>query len=385
MRTFNAFVFFLAMTTGVMAWQTASAQAEGFEIWVANQGLDKVQVLDGRTFQIIAEMELDQDGQPATSKPHMLLFSPNYRYAYVANVGTGTVTIIDAKTQKIVAQIPTGKGAHAPVPSPNGQRVFVANPGDNTVTEILTDTRRGIFQVGRTIPTGTRPICLMFTADSKKAYVSLGGDPKAEDLTKTGGIEVIDVDQGKVVKRFENTGKNGCGVIRSKDGRKMFANVGEPIDKWMAFDTKTDEMLHVGSTEVKDAHAMWISPNGKELWIFGRQENQVAIFSTATYAKMGTFSVGDRPDIADATPDGKLLFAALRGQAVTGDPHAHSGSTAGVAVIEVANKKQVQTISLAGDPHGLAVRPLRAAGLSASVLLLLALVGLLVALLVLKR
>jgi YVTN family beta-propeller protein len=361
------------------------AQSANFEIWVANQGLDKVQVLDGRIFPIIAEIELDQDGQPATSKPHMLLFSPDYRFAYVANVGTGTVTIIDASSKKIVAQIPTGKGAHAPVPSPDGERVFVANPGDNTVTEIMTDTRRRSFNMGRTITTGTRPICLMFTADSQKAYVSLGGDPKAEDPTQTGGIEVIDVTRGEVIKRFPNTGKNGCGLIRSKDGQKMFANVGEPIDQWMVFDTKTDEMLHVSNTEVKDAHAMWLSSNGKELWIFGRQSNDVAIFDTVTYMKIGSVSVGERPDIADVSPGGKLLFIALRGQAVTGDPHAHSGSTPGVAVLDVASKKQIQTLALAGDPHGLAIRPVPAAGPPASLLLILLAVGLLVAWLVLRR
>ena len=344
MKAFRSFVLFTAVA--VIAAGSAidlKAQSDGFEIWVANQGLDKVQVIDGRNFKVIAEIELDADGQPATSKPHMLLFSPDYKYA------------------------------------------FVANPGDNTMTEILTDTRRGIFEVGRTISTGTRPICLMFTADSRKAYVSLGGDPKAEDPAKTGGIEIIDVARGEVVKRFENTGKNGCGLIRSKNGQKMFANAGDPIDEWMAFNTKTDELLYTGSTEVKDAHAMWISPAGSELWIFGRGDNQVAIFDTTTYAKLGAFSVGDKPDIADASPDSKFLFAALRGQAVTGDPHAHSGTTPGVAVIDVAKKEQIQTIPLPGDPHGLAVRPLTAsAGLSVP-LLLLALAGLLIVLLVLRR
>lgn len=383
MKAYSWFVLFTVVAILAVGW-AVELQAKSFEIWVANQGLDKVQVIEGRTFKVIAEIELDTDGQPATSKPHMLLFSPDYKYAFVANVGTGIVTIIDASAKKIVTQIPTGKGAHAPVPSPDGHRVFVANPGDNTVTEILTDTRRGIFKLGRTIPTGTRPICLMFTADSKKAYVSLGGDPKAEDPTKTGGIEIIDVERGEVVKRFENTGKNGCGLIRSKDGQKMFANVGDPIDKWMAFDTKSDERLYTASTEVKDAHAMWLSPDGRELWIFGRGDNQGAIFDTITYTKLGAFSVGDKPDIADASPDGKLLFVALRGQAVTGDPHAHSGTTPGVAVIDVAQKEQIQTIALTGDPHGLAVRPSGAAGLPIS-FIMLALVGLFIVLFVLRR
>jgi YVTN family beta-propeller protein len=385
MQIFKWVVLCALVTLG--AWPV-QAQARNFEIWVANQGLDKIQILDGQTLHVSGEIEIDTDGQPATSKPHMVLFSPDGQYAFVANVGSGMVTIIQADTRRVVQQIPTGRGAHAPVPSPDGQRVFVANPAENTVTEILIDMRRGVFQLGRTIPTGTRPICLMFSADSKKAYVSLGGDPQAADPTQTGGIEIIDVELGAVVQRFENTGKNGCGLIRSTDGTKMYANVGEPVDRWMVFDAKSDTLLYSGSTVSKDAHAMWVHPNGQELWIFGRQDNQAVIFDPMTYQELGRVSVRDKPDIADASPDGAWLFVALRGQAVTGDPHALSGTTPGVAVIDVVKRAHVRTISLMGDPHGLAVRSIAAGAVGGSgsrvVLVLLALL-LVVVLVVLRR
>lgn len=331
-----------------------------YEIWVANQGLDTIQIFDGNTFEMVSEIKLDADGEPATSKPHMVLFSPDYKFAYVANVGRGTVSIIQADTRQIIAQIPTGKGAHAAVPSPDGKRVFVANVGENTVTEIITDTENGIFKVGRTIPTGTRPICLMFTADSKKAYVSLGGDPKAQDPTQTGGIQIIDVAQGAVVKHFPNTGQNGCGLIRSPlSGRAMYANVGEPIDQVMVIDTKFEEIVYKGSTHTRDTHGMWLTSDGTELWVFGRQENQVVILDTISMKMIDTIEVGDKPDIADSSPDENLLFFTMRGEAVTGDVHSISGNTAGIGVIDIARREQIRIISLSGDPHGLAVRLLR--------------------------
>ncbi|MGI0089611.1 MAG: YncE family protein, partial [Nitrosopumilaceae archaeon] len=124
----------------------AYAELSDYEIWVTNQGLDKIQILkikDGETLESVAEIEIDGDGKPATSKPHMIFFDSATKYAYVANVGAGAVTIIDVSKREIVTTIPTGNGAHAAVPSPDDKRVYVVNMRDATITEILTDTEKG--------------------------------------------------------------------------------------------------------------------------------------------------------------------------------------------------------------------------------------------------
>jgi YVTN family beta-propeller protein len=81
------------------------ASALAHEIWVTNQGTDKVQVINSATLKEIASFSTD-------SKPHNIEFSPDFTRAYVSNVGAGTVTVIDAVGRKIVATVPTGKGAH---------------------------------------------------------------------------------------------------------------------------------------------------------------------------------------------------------------------------------------------------------------------------------
>ena len=331
-----------------------------YEVWVANQGLDLIQIFDGTTLRMVEQIEIDTDNQPATSKPHMVLFSPDFQYAYVTNVGRGTVSIVHADTRRIVAEFATGKGAHAAVPSPDGRRVFVANVNENTVTEILTDTQAGTFALGRTIHTGTRPICAMFTADSAQAYVTLGGDPKAADAAQTGGVEVISVKEGAIVHRFPNTGKEGCGLLRSPlGGRAMYANVGHPLNQVMVFDTKLTQMVYRGSALNKDPHGMWITPDGTQLWVLGRQDNQITLFDTVLFERMSSIPVGDRPDLADSSPDGRYLFYTLRGEAVTGDVHSVSGRTPGVGIVDIEHRTQVQIIPLSGDPHGIAVRPLQ--------------------------
>ncbi|MGI0009856.1 MAG: YncE family protein, partial [Nitrosopumilaceae archaeon] len=158
----------------------AYAELSDYEVWVTNQGLDKIQILkirDSETLEPVAEIEIDGDGKPASSKPHMIFFDSATKYAYVANVGAGAVTIIDVSKKEIVTTIPTGNGAHAAVPSPDDKRVYVVNMRDATITEILTDTEKGIFTVGRTIKVSEMmPLCAVFTNDSKKAYISAMGN-----------------------------------------------------------------------------------------------------------------------------------------------------------------------------------------------------------------
>ncbi|MGI0008299.1 MAG: YncE family protein [Nitrosopumilaceae archaeon] len=338
----------------------AYAELSDYEVWVTNQGLDKIQILkirDSETLEPVAEIEIDGDGKPASSKPHMIFFDSATKYAYVANVGAGAVTIIDVSKKEIVTTIPTGNGAHAAVPSPDDKRVYVVNMRDATITEILTDTEKGIFTVGRTIKVSEMmPLCAVFTNDSKKAYISAMGNLTASDPMSTGLMSIIDVESGKEIKTIGPLGKNGCGLFLSEDGSKLFANVGTPVNKYYVIDTSTDEIISSASLTGNDAHGVYVVND--EVWILNRQSNSVDIIDADSYSILSTLSdLPDKPDLLSLSPDKKLLFMTLRGQAVTGDPHALSGIEPGVAIIDVAQKKVITKMNLGGDAHGIAVTP----------------------------
>lgn len=340
--------------------KNAYAELSDYEIWVTNQGLDKIQILkisDEQSLELVGEIEIDQDGKPASSKPHMIFFSPDVKYAYVANVGAGSVTIIDVSTRQVVTTIPTGNGAHAAVPSPDGKRVYSVNIRDATITEILTDTEKGVFTVGRTIKASEMmPLCAVFTKDSKKAYISAMGNLTASDPMSTGMMSIIDVESGREVKTLGPLGKNGCGLFLSDDGTKLFANVGAPVNKFYVIDTATDEIIGSGVLSGNDAHGVYVVND--EVWIINRQSNSIDIIDADSYSITSTLAdVADKPDLLYISPDEKFLFMTLRGQAVTGDVHALSGKEPGMAVIDVAQKKVITKMNLGGDAHGIAVTP----------------------------
>ncbi|MEW6324375.1 MAG: YncE family protein, partial [Nitrospirota bacterium] len=285
-----------------------AAWGAGYEIWVANQGLDKIQIIDGDSLKVTAEIDADADGKPATSKPHMVLFSPDFTYAYVANVGsapkTNNILVIRAADRKIVATLPSGPTTHAVTPSHDGKRALATSVGSDTLIEVLTDSAKGEFTLGREIPVGDgpsgikdRPICAFFSADSKKAYVTNGGDPAAIDPLSTGSISVIDVASGKQTTQISNIGQEACGLALSKDGGKIYINVGGYVNRYLAINTKTDAVLKQGSTGGFDSHGIRLTPDGKELWLANRQSNSIVIVDTASDAPVARIAeAGDRPD-----------------------------------------------------------------------------------------
>jgi len=170
---------------GVMAIWLATlftgASALAYEIWVTNQGTDKVQVIDSATLKEIASISTD-------SKPHNIEFSPDFTRAYVSNVGAGTVTVIDAVGRKIIATVPTGKGAHGVNRSPSGRLLYVTNTADETVSVIDTSS----LKVVKTISVGRIPSVAIFTPDERKAYIA----------NVSGSLSVIDVEKAEVSVRY---------------------------------------------------------------------------------------------------------------------------------------------------------------------------------------
>ena len=107
-----------------------------------------------------------------------------------------------------------------------------------------------------------------------------------------------------------------------------------------------------------------------------RAGNRIVVIATATDRVVGEFPLSGRlsddpsPDLLDVSPDGELVYASLRGSLpLSGDPHASTGSTPGVGVIEVESGgrsgelraiARISNVDAGGleraDPHALRVR-----------------------------
>jgi YVTN family beta-propeller protein len=134
---------------------------DGSRVWVTCEGTKAVLELDAATGKILKAWETSQDVS------HMVVPTPDETKLYVANIGSGSVTVIDRSTD-IVKSIPTGAGAEGIDVSPDGREVWVSNRGANSVSVIHTGKDQVLvtFESG-----GTMPIRVKFTPDGKQVWV----------------------------------------------------------------------------------------------------------------------------------------------------------------------------------------------------------------------
>lgn len=111
--------------------------------------------LDAETFELVMKIEGVTEAQPGKVVAHQMEMTPDGKFIYVADSGTGSVVKIDASTDKVVDRIPLGGGAkevHSilftpdgktayltvrEVPDANSSSIFVYDVESDTVTETI--------------------------------------------------------------------------------------------------------------------------------------------------------------------------------------------------------------------------------------------------------
>lgn len=98
-------------------------------LYVANSGSDTVSVIDPRTDDVVATIPLRPDdvrGLPGAT-PTGLALSPDGRRLFVSLADMSAVAVVDLKERRVKAYIPVGWYPTAVVVSAHGKRLFVAN------------------------------------------------------------------------------------------------------------------------------------------------------------------------------------------------------------------------------------------------------------------
>ena len=124
---------------------------------------------------------------------------PDGRYLWVGNnareATESGVTVIDIDKLTVAGFIPTGDGHHEIVFSDDSRTAFVSNRADGSVTVIDINRLKKI----KDIETGPLPISMAYAGLSKALYVADG---------KTGEITVIDGQNFQKTARIETTIRN---------------------------------------------------------------------------------------------------------------------------------------------------------------------------------
>ena len=119
-------------------------------------------MVDVETGKVEKVIRTDQDVS------HMVEASFDGRRAFVTNIGSGSVSVIDLEIGKLVTSIPTGAGAEGIALSSDGKELWVTNRVANTLSIINTES----LEIVDTLHAGDFPLRVKITPDGLYALVS---------------------------------------------------------------------------------------------------------------------------------------------------------------------------------------------------------------------
>jgi len=148
------------------------------KVYVANFGSGIVSVIDAASLAVIAEIEVG-------TSPSAIAIHPGHRRAYVVNQGSNTVSVINSETDRLETTIEVGIHPRAVVVDPRADKVYVVNHGSASLSAIDGHS----YQVSD-IPVGERPTALVLD-DRGNVYV-------ANEASNT--ISILETTTGRVTE-----------------------------------------------------------------------------------------------------------------------------------------------------------------------------------------
>ncbi len=233
-------------------------------------------VIDIATHKIVGNVDFGHG-----VRPHCPLIGPKDGLLYVTTELDKTISIIDPKTLKIVGTIPTGSTeSHMLALSHDGKRGYTANVGPGTVSVLDIPGRKVVKMIP--ISGNTQRIAIsnddkwVFTADQKKAQMA-----------------VIDTATGTVAKWVPLTGL-GYGSAPTVDGRWLVMSIPD-ANEVDVVDLKT--MKVAKSVDVCNyPQEVVMRPDGKTAYVSCTKGGQVAEIDLATWKTTREIDAGKLAD-----------------------------------------------------------------------------------------
>ncbi|HKB15827.1 MAG TPA: beta-propeller fold lactonase family protein, partial [Planctomycetota bacterium] len=150
-------------------------------LYVTSEGSASLEVVDPRTEKVVASLPTSAQGS------HMVAIASGR--AFVANIGSGSVSVFDLEERQWLANVPTGRGAEGITATPDGTEVWVGNRAADTLTVLDAATLRA----KGTLPAASFPIRIAMTPDGTLALVS---------LAQSGEVALYSVKERKEVGRI---------------------------------------------------------------------------------------------------------------------------------------------------------------------------------------
>jgi YVTN family beta-propeller protein len=325
--------------TLVLLVQVNSAGAGPFA-YIANWGSNSVSVIDTATNTVSATVNVG-------NYPVGVAVNPDGTKVYVTNnMGSypnlqSIVSVIDTATNKVTANISLGNN---PFPadvavSPDGTKVYALNNMGNypSLQSIVSVIDTATNTVASTVKVGLNPLGLDINPDGTKVYVT---DPEGKT------VSIIDT-ATNTVSATVNVGGTPTGVAVSPDGTKVYVtayNLVHATNGLITMDGMVDVISPSSNTVItsitgfKHPYHIAVAPDGSKVYLIDLYSNTVIVIDAATNNVKATIPVGNFTTGVSITPDGKKLYVV--------DSDSNS-----VSVIDVATNTVIASIPVGDKPN----------------------------------
>ena len=211
--------------------------SDGRRAIVTAESQQSVLTIDIDTGEILSAISTNQEVS------HMVALSEDETTAYVTNLGSGSVSVLDLSSQKVTATLQTGNGTEGVTIVPDKNEVWVTNRSANTVSILDASTNESI----QTLNSSNFPI---------RAETSPNGKWVAVSNARSGEVSIFDIENRKPLVKISTVEDNGQGM---------------PI-------------------------GLTFSDNSNRLYIANSEADNIVVLDTQNWKLINTFDTGETPD-----------------------------------------------------------------------------------------
>lgn len=252
------------------------ATADGRLAFTANSRSNTVSVVD-----LAQGKEIKRLASPLLAYPHGMAIHPDGKTLYLTSEQNQLLHLLDIASLELKGQVKTGKeGSHMVVLSPKGEWAYIADRGSATVTVV--DTRK--LTVETHIPAGEGVEGIALSGDGKWL---LAGNRKASE------IQLFDAPNRVSVARLK-VAEDPVRVTISRDGtRALVPHRGS--DEVHLIDLTTRAVLARAKTGKGPGGALFL-PGGKRALVANTGEGTISILDLDPFRVTSTHPAGKGPD-----------------------------------------------------------------------------------------
>jgi YVTN family beta-propeller protein len=269
--------------------------------------------------------------------PHELVTSPDGKWAFASNYGTGpapghTISMIDVAAHKELRRIDV-----APLSRPHG--LWFANGK-------LYFTAEASKKIARYDPAADRIDWEFETGQNTTHMVLVSKDGRTIATSNIGSDSVSIIEQGAGgawTQTVVAVGKGPEGIDLSPDGKTIWSAHSRD-GAVSVIDVASRRVVQTLPIGTKRSNRIKLTPDGKLALVTDVGAGELVVIDASARAVSRRVPLGKQPEGVIVAPDGSVAFVA-----VNGDNH--------VAVVDLKTWQVTRKISAGGGPDGMAVLP----------------------------